>query len=250
MTIWATRRKTLYTGIFFTLLVLFVGVPAFLTFYTKPTCTDGIQNQDERGVDCGGKCLKLCPLDYASPVTVWETFTKVVPGIYNVATLLENPNLSVGSKPAHYIFKLYDKEGILIVERKGSTSVPVGSKFVVFENSLLTGERVPVRATFEFDSPFDWSSDFRKMLYRIDSVDISSNTNSTLVAGRIVSQGPVPFGKSEAVAVLYDKDGNVISFSKTILDSVYPNFAYPVSFTWPSLVQDTVVKTDIFVRPL
>lgn len=28
---------------------------------TEPSCRDGVQNQDEEGVDCGGPCRKLCP---------------------------------------------------------------------------------------------------------------------------------------------------------------------------------------------
>ncbi len=249
MTIWATRKKTLYTVIFFAFIAIVFGVPAYLVFHKKPTCTDGIQNQDERGVDCGGSCTKLCLLDYARPISVWETFTKVVPGVYNVATLLTNPNSDVASKAAPYTFKLYDGEGILITERSGVTTIPAGSKFIVFESALNTGQRIPVRAVFEFGNNFDWYKGV-KMLYRVDSLNLTTSPRNTLVEGRIVAQGPVPFGKSEAVAVLYDKDGNVVSFSKTILNSVYPGTTYPVSFTWPSVLNKEVVKTDIFLRPL
>ena len=36
-----------------------------MIFYNSvdPTCTDGLQNQDEEGVDCGGVC-EACPTCY------------------------------------------------------------------------------------------------------------------------------------------------------------------------------------------
>jgi hypothetical protein len=42
---------------------------------TEATCTDGIQNQGERGIDCGGPCTKCCPGFYGTtscaPCTVF-----------------------------------------------------------------------------------------------------------------------------------------------------------------------------------
>ena len=32
----------------------------YCVLFTVPTCIDGIQNQDEDGIDCGGPC-KACP---------------------------------------------------------------------------------------------------------------------------------------------------------------------------------------------
>ncbi len=40
---------------------------------TPPTCTDGIQNGDETGVDCGGSSCQPCPCS-ASPLTLTITF--------------------------------------------------------------------------------------------------------------------------------------------------------------------------------
>lgn len=40
--------------------------PKLHVCYTAPTCSDGLQNQGERGVDCGGPCGKECPHPPAS----------------------------------------------------------------------------------------------------------------------------------------------------------------------------------------
>ncbi|MDT0606663.1 hypothetical protein [Croceitalea rosinachiae] len=42
------------------------------TVTVNPTCTDGIQNGDEAGIDCGGSCPNLCP---GSVVVVSESIT-------------------------------------------------------------------------------------------------------------------------------------------------------------------------------
>ena len=55
-----------------------------------------------------------------------------------------------------YVFKLFDAQGVLVYERKGETDIPNTIKLALFESSLITGERKPQRAFFEFSKTPQW----------------------------------------------------------------------------------------------
>lgn len=44
----------------------------FLLFQQEPTCTDGIQNGDEEGIDCGGSCPNICPVTIEERLEILE----------------------------------------------------------------------------------------------------------------------------------------------------------------------------------
>ena len=248
MSSWATRRKLLYFSVFIVLLIIFVGVPTFFTFYTPATCSDQKMNQGEKGIDCGGPCAKLCAEDYSPLIYTWQRFIKVVPGIYNVIAYVENPNISVSSSPIAYSFKLYDKEGILITERKGFASIPSGKKFAIFEPALATFEKIPVRVTFEFTDIPLWQSKTQNLVFDVTNVDVVAL--APRVDATIVSKSKDTFKNVEAIAIVYDSSGNAINFSKTIVDKLVPNVPTSLVFTWPTAFVATSSRVEILARPL
>ncbi len=93
----------------------------FLSLRPDPTCFDGIKNQDETEIDCGGVC-EPCELVYAQDIeTLW---TKAIPtqdNHYDLVALIKNPNPNYGSGNIPYSFKLYDNIGQLIDSYPGET---------------------------------------------------------------------------------------------------------------------------------
>ncbi len=57
---WSRMRKRLVLIILIVAIVVLIGVPLYFLFYKAPTCSDGLMNGDETGVDCGGSCQRLC----------------------------------------------------------------------------------------------------------------------------------------------------------------------------------------------
>lgn len=90
---WVAKRKLFY-GIFsIVALVLVIGVPLFFVLYKTPTCFDGKQNQNEKGIDCGGVCTRLCSSDIANPIVLWQRSFVVTDGVYNAVAYVQNPNV-------------------------------------------------------------------------------------------------------------------------------------------------------------
>src|SRR5574344_1557923 len=158
---WAQKRKITYI---FSILVIIVFIVAiFFVYYLinkKPTCSDGIKNQGESGIDCGGPCEVLCRADYSDPIVVWgPRWSKVFSnGTYNFLTYLQNPNIGVGAYNVAYNFKVYDTNGILLYQKTNTTNIPPNTNFVIFENNINLNDKIPARVKFEFTSNPNWQN--------------------------------------------------------------------------------------------
>lgn len=249
MATWSTQRKYLYFfGFIFAITIVF-GLPSLLLFYKAPTCFDGIQNGTERGIDCGGSCARLCPADFAAPRVLWSYSIQVVPGIYNALAYIQNPNNSVQVSSLPYQFKLYDDKGILVAERDGQAFVPAGQKFAVFEASIDTGKRIPARTTFEFVGSPDWTPGTILTKIRVLNTNLDQGKSPSAQVNIENSSVDQTFSNIYAFIILYDKDDNRVSFSKTLIDSMPPGQKGTIYYTWPEPLPTNVVRTEVlFVK--
>lgn len=245
---WSTTRKYGYFFALIVAIIVLVGIPGFLLFYRAPTCFDGKQNGAERGTDCGGSCVKLCLADFAAPRILWAYSTRVVPGVYNALSYVQNPNQGVQAGPVSYVFKLYDAEGILVASREGRAFIPAGQRFAVFESALRTGLRVPTRTTFEFSSDPEWRAGTPFSSMKVLSIDLSASNSpeaTVRVQNTALNKG---FANVVAVIVLYDKDDNRISFSKTVIPKIGPNEPQSIYFTWPEPFSSEVLRSELLFQ--
>lgn len=234
------------------LIFLLVAIPiAYIKFYQAPTCFDGKQNQGEAGIDCGGSCTLLCLSQYVPLNVEWSRFYKVNEGIYNVLAYIENPNISAEANNLDYVFKLYDKEGVLLKERFGRTFSPASKILTVFEPDMRTGNLVPQRVEFAFTSPALWLkkesaetniSVTESTLTRLDSTP----RLTTKLSNKTVNQ----IKNIEAVAILYNASGNTIAFSRTVIDALNDRESILVNFNWSKPFTETVAQTEIVLKVL
>src|SRR3989344_2745756 len=141
MSVWA-RRRQLSIILFFIIILFLVVAILFLTRDTSETCFDGVQNQDELGIDCGGTCVGVCVEEITPPVVLWSRVFRVREGLYDVAFMIENKNkFAVERIP--YVIEVYDNENILIKQIKGMTYLNPNQDTIVFVPALDVGYRIP-----------------------------------------------------------------------------------------------------------
>lgn len=232
MSVWSARRKIFYftaTGLF---LLIFIALPVFLLIYRVPTCSDGKQNQDEAGIDCGGSCQTVCASVAIEPIVWWQRFFQISPGVYNVVARVENPNTDSAVEQAKYIFRFYDKANAVISSREGETNIPPRQIFYIFEGGLMTGERPPVKATFEFVAPLSWVTKKMTAPLSIAGQVLSKASTTPRLDAILRNGGADDLFNVEVVAVLFDTDGNAINVSKTIVNTIRSESAVSFFFTW------------------
>lgn len=231
---WSSRRKSIYLGIFILLfLIIFIGIYYFF-FYKTPTCSDGKQNQDEQGIDCGGSCKIICSFDTINPVILWTRYFKVLDGVYNVVALVENPNLNFEALSVPYSFKLYDNKNILISERTGSVDFLPRTITPIFERTILTGNRVPARnPSFEFKKFPDWlKTDEKQPKLAVKSKVLTNEDTIPRLEVVIENQTAQTVKNIEVTAIISDAEENAIAVSQSFIESLDKNKSEKVFFTW------------------
>jgi len=247
---WAQRRKTTYIFSILLFFAIIFAIILFSIFNTAPTCFDGIQNQNETGIDCGGPCNLLCRAAYSNPVVIWGPRWEKINGVYNFLTYAQNPNIGVGAKDVVYLFKVYDKDGVLLYQKNGTTIIPANNNFVIFENSVDFNDKIPVRAEFDFTKNITWE----KMEATQSSIVVVSKNLTDDVEPKLLVTLSNSTHKSisniESVAILYDENNNAVAFSKTKTDSISAGGTSDIVFTWPGKFESKIVRIDIVSRVL
>ena len=246
MASWSQRRKMIYGGIASLVACAAIFLPAFFFFYKAPTCSDGMKNGDETGVDCGGSCQRLCPSAFLSPSVSWTRMEQVAPGLYNVAAYIINPNPNAGAVSVPYHVIVYDDQGIEITEYTGTVTLRPQRNTLAFSAAVPMGKRIPAKALFQFTAAPDWivQPDLLQSLVIGDKKYSEDDTGASLSV-TLKNSSVNPIGRTDVYAVLYDKDGNALGFSKTILDGIPSQGSAVAPFTWPSSFKDFVISIEV-----
>ncbi|MEK7113905.1 MAG: hypothetical protein AAB873_03715 [Patescibacteria group bacterium] len=246
---WAFKRQLLYMSV----VVLFVvGVLFYFilpSFKENPTCMDGKQNGSETGVDCGGSCLLVCAFE-ADPLSVlWTRTFQVIPGRYNAVAYIENHNKNAAVQKIRYKFRFSDKDNIYIGKREGETFIPPSGKFAIFEAGIGVGNSIPVYTSFEFTEMPVWKDveedkmDQLKLL--ISDIRLENQNTNPRLSAKLRNTSLLSVPEVDVVVILYDKEGNALSASRTYLEELKAEEVKDINFTWPEPIKGDIVLREI-----
>jgi hypothetical protein len=242
---WRIKRQFLFFSIFAFIFVLLVLGLIYL-LRPAPTCFDQKQNQREEGVDCGGPC-EACVGQASDLVIFWTRALEVASGFYEVASFIENPNLLLGARELVYRVRLYDTNNILVALREGRTFVNPREKFLIFEESIETRERIPVRATIEFN-PIRW----RRIEKERPQLVVASKEFENVPNGRlgvlVRNQSLFPVEDIYLSSALVDENGNALGASTSFLERIEGESSREVFFTWPRTFFPPPASIEVLVR--
>lgn len=246
---WALRRQIFYIVI----LILVFSIFGFLIIYPSlnkaPTCFDGKQNGNETGIDCGGSCLNACISQVDAVSVLWARAFRVVPGRFNAVAYLVNHNKNAAISKINYRFRFADANNVYIGKREGSTFVPPGGNFAVFESGIDVGNSIPVYVTFEFTQTPQWvqvsQEKINQLKVLVSNIQLVDETTFPKLSATVKNTSLFNIPNVDVIAILYDAQGNAVSTSRTFLDQLYPLQNTDVNFTWPEPLPGIVVAKEI-----
>lgn len=212
--------KKLVYGVFYLALfgLILFGVYKVI-FGAKPTCVDGMRNQKETGVDCGGPCgscdaLSLKPFKVLAPIRIFHLSSGRV--VFFAEVL--NPNDSYLASQFIYRFVIYNRSSEVMETISGDGKIPAGGRTFLYsadfqENFLDIG-----KAELEFkDIKWEKSEGVSKinLISEVSGTEISES--GTKVNGVIKNQDSLTVRNIKIIAVLSDKFGQEIFASQTII---------------------------------
>lgn len=245
MRTWAFWRRVQY-GTAFCLFWLGIFVYIYIAYlYVGPTCFDGQRNAEERGVDCGGACVRICAFDVVAPTVSWARSFPANSGLYNAVAYIENRNRVAATPELRYTVSLYDSSG-LITERTGTTILPPDGAYPIFEDRIDTFGRVPTQTFVELEPAGMWvpapgaPDQFTVTERELSGVDFRPRLDASIYNDAIDEAEEV-----EVVATIFDRDGNALTASRTFVDELEGKTEEYMVFTWPVPIAKTLKSCEV-----
>lgn len=240
---WSVQRQLLYALV---ILVIFGAGGVFVYFsfiYTPPSCFDGIQNQGEEGVDCGGPCVRMC----AAPnvTALWARSVEALPGVYHAVSLIRNPDTSAAG-PITYSVLLFDAENILIATREGSLFLTPGEVVPLFVPNIPTGERTPVRTFVDIESGV-WER-AERVQPSVRVIDWHLDERNVRLTATVENYGVEGVREVVVTALIFGEGDTLMSASQTRFDTIAPRERREANFTWSMQFSEPVSRVDIIPR--
>lgn len=210
-----------------------VVLSVYLFYKPAPSCFDGVQNQGETGVDCGGPCERICPVNVSTLQTLWSRSFEVTPGVYSAVALLENSNVRAGVYNVPYNFYLLSSAGETLATRGGVTKALPESRFVVFESNISAPAGSVVRTLFDIYPDLYWQEVREREPLIIASQSNFVNEPSPRLMARVTNETTVDFPRVSVVVVLSDSSGNAFASSATVVNDLHRESVRNITFTWP-----------------
>lgn len=242
---WAFWRRVQYASGMAAVCAVFLAVGYVSWFYAPPSCSDGRQNGDERGVDCGGACDRVCALDTVEPVVAWSRAFRIAEGRYNAVAYVENRNGMFGTADLSYTFLFYDEGGALIAERTGVTTLPPDGVYPIFAGPIQT-DRAIARAFIELETITEWEvMEAGREQFEVRDRTLQSADASPRLSARIYNTSLEDAEDVEIVATIFDARGNALTSSQSTVPLFAGREERTVVFTWPEPIAKTVRSCEV-----
>jgi len=246
MNSWSKRRRLIYASIILAVIAVAVVIPAVIYFYTPPTCFDGKRNGSEQGLDCGGACVRLCQDFLLAADIAWTRIEEVAPGLYNAAAYIINPNADSEAIDVPYRMVLFDSKGMLILEDEGFVTLPPRRNTLAFKTAIKSANRSPSKVLFEFTEAPKWHKRTDPLAtLSVENRDYAEDKEGSSLNVTLANNGLETLRNVTVFAVLYDKDGNTLGFSRTIIDEISGKGTAVAPFTWPIDRNGEVISIEV-----
>lgn len=237
-------------AIIFSLFIWFL----YSTFKTKESCFDGIKNQNEEDIDCGGICSKKCEKIKALSLITGEigVVESSVTGEYDFFGTVTNPNNNYGSEYFIYHIKFRDENGALLGERQGNSFILPGDKKYIVENNVKI-DKLPAKIEFNVsDSRWIEVADlYEKPDLKVVNKtynEISSGSGFFEARGLLKNESPFDFALINIKIILKNASGKVIALNSTDMRTVNSGENRDFRVFWPGRFSGEVANMEAQVE--
>ncbi|HRY82339.1 MAG TPA: hypothetical protein P5232_01335 [Candidatus Moranbacteria bacterium] len=235
-----TDRKKIIIILIYLFIFALIILGLYSIFKSKANCFDGIQNQNERGVDCGGVCQKECNEIKAQDLIIKKT--GIVPsgisGKYDFYAKISNPNAAFGNKNFDYEITFKDSIGNVVASKKGSSFVLPGEEKYVVENNIdspsepFSGElKIATSDWVKFEDYYE-RPDIQ--IINKNYSEISGGTGFANAQGLLRNRSPFDFESIKIQVILKDLNGEVLALNSTEMKTVKSGEDRDFKVFWPS----------------
>ena len=240
------RTKQLIISVIFLLIFGAIGYGVYSFVTPNPTCSDGIKNGQEEGMDCGtiAGCAVCSP--EVLPVSIqWQKLLPAGTGEYDFVALVNNPNTIYGASRIDYEISA---TGIVRPIKSFFYIAPGQTKYVI--HSSIKGDNL-TDLSFKITQA-DWmgiknlsSENINLGIKRKDYSIVNSGGIYSQVEGTVLNNSNFDLGRVDIGVLLFDVDNNVIAVGKTNILTLPSNNQRYYKVFWPTQLSGDVSKVDV-----
>jgi len=219
-----------------------------------PTCFDGIQNQNETGVDCGGGCVKceiaeLVPLKQVGDVRIFSLDSgKVI----LLAEIL-NSNQFFSSDKFSYAFIVYDIRNREIERVSGNDAIFALEKKFIFEPKISSLAK-DINKIELLISDVSWKKAYETLRSDVvlsSQLETKKTDQGVRVSGNIKNQSSIIASEVKITAILYDQYDIEIFPGQTVISDLggLEEKPFVISFPGNKFITDGIdtSRTKVFI---
>jgi len=241
-------KRLVILSIFISILTL-LSLGIYFSQRLVPSCVDGIKNQKEEGIDCGGPCPP-CELVYAqNPVLLWIKIFSPQEGVYDLVVKIKNPNQNYGSGEVPYQLGLYDSKGGLIKLLKGTTFIlPNQTKYLVLNR--IKSEQIVKKAILSFGE-IHWQElkNLTSELFikgkKYYLISDSDKAGFSQARGVVVNHSNFDFDKVGINILLFDDSHRLLSAQNTEIRTLLAGQEREFIVTWFNPIEGKVASVEM-----
>ncbi|HUO75595.1 MAG TPA: FxLYD domain-containing protein [Candidatus Paceibacterota bacterium] len=242
--------KQLLYGLFFLAIIGAIVWGLYRAVVPAPTCTDGVQNGGEEGVDCGAVCGNTCPPVLLPLDNKGVQLIHNANGSWDALAHLENPNGIYGASRVGYLLDVKDAAGADVATRTGFTYVnPAQPQYLDFPLGTLAAG--PTSASLQFDpSQVQWAAltvqAAGTVQFAVRGDMLSSSSAGTHYTATVTNKSSFDFDEVDVTVLLEDASGTVIGAGSTVMRTMVSGETRGITLDWPFSVPGAV-NTQVFV---
>ena len=217
-------KKQIIYGILM-LTVFISGIFIIYLFFKKQpaaSCYDGILNQGEEDVDCGGPCPP-CEIKYLKPIIIYPANFITYPNssFLDLVGFVENQNENLGLEKLKYYFELYDLQDKLIAktETKETPLPPLSKVIITYLNyPIPTSDINKVKLIVIEPKKEEWlklNPEKLPIVYYNERLEKEQNVWKFSIS--LFNKGFIPYD-IEMNVLIYDEVNNLIGISKSLVN--------------------------------
>ncbi|HHD92696.1 MAG TPA: hypothetical protein ENL06_03730 [Candidatus Portnoybacteria bacterium] len=214
------QKKQIIIGSIY--LIIFIGtiVGGYFVFKPKLTCFDGVQNQGELGIDCGGPCSPCAP-KVAAPVIEDQQLVQEGNGIYEFVAKIKNQSQVYGNSKIDYQINLYNDSNQIIKTINQNTFILSGEeKYIVKPAIRIDRSNIISRTEMKITHLGKWEkmdqAVYPDLMVKNKKIEILAQSNKYAeVSGTIINRADVGFQKVMVNIILFGEENKVVRANQT-----------------------------------
>ena len=232
-------QKQVIIGLVFVLILGGIGYGIYSGLVTNVSCTDGIQNGKEEGVDCGSlACGKACE-PAIMPISINSSkLFKVNSNDYDFVAQIYNPNVFYGASRLEYSIDAFNYRGstyILPGQTKWlvltalKSSQEVGDAKLVINNAQWEKMNMPNNA----------------VNFTLRRKDYRPTPRGSELEAILYNESNFDFDKIDVAVILFDNTGKIVGVGKTDIRTFVAKSERGFNVAWPFALSRNVARQDV-----